>query len=238
MLKPYCSERDLFIRISAEQASRFAKEQCDDFNPIHDPGNKRFCVPGDLLFAISLNKYGVSKAMTFTFMTLVTADMGLVFPESEARKIIIYNEKEKSVLEIERSGEINHDNVLIESLTKNYIKFSGKNFPSLLMPLMREHQIMFNPSCPLVMYHSISFELDTLDIKNEMQLKLLSTNMDVFHKRAHSFLYFEMFDGEKIIGRGTKKVIVAGLKPYSHDAITEFADKYTAKRDAFKIVNF
>ncbi len=238
MLKTYCSERDQFIIISAEQASTFAKEQCDDFNPIHDPGNKRFCVPGDLLFAIALNKYGISKTMTFTFTSMVTADMGLVFPESDELKIIICNEKEKSVLEIERSGEISHDNVLIGSVTKNYVKFSGKNFPSLLMPLMKEHQVMFNPSCPLVMYHSISFELDTLELKNELQLQLSSTNMELTHKRANSFLHFEMFDGEKIIGRGTKKVIIAGLKPYDHDSITEFAKKYTARRDAFLIVNF
>ena len=44
--------------VSAEQGSRFAKEVAGDFNPIHDHDSKRFCVPGDLLFAIALSDFG------------------------------------------------------------------------------------------------------------------------------------------------------------------------------------
>ncbi|MCK5818980.1 MAG: DUF3581 family protein [Psychromonas sp.] len=235
MLKHYYSERDSFNIISAEQASTFAKVKCCDFNPIHDPGNKRFCVPGDLLFAIALNKYGISKSMAFTFMAMVPADIGLVFPETDESNIIICDEKQKNVLEIDRSGEISHDSVLIESVTKNYVQFSGKTFPSLLMPLMKEHQIMFNISSPLVIYHSISFELDTLKLKNNLQLKHSSINMELNHKRANCFVYFDLFDGKKIIGRGMKKLIIAGIKPYDEKLLTEFAEKFIARRDSFKI---
>ncbi len=33
----------------------------DDFNPIHDEDNKRFCVPGDLLFSVLLANVGLSQ---------------------------------------------------------------------------------------------------------------------------------------------------------------------------------
>ncbi|MEO1880948.1 MAG: DUF3581 family protein, partial [Methylococcales bacterium] len=67
MLKEFYSGPDDCVAITAEQGSLFAKEVAGDFNPIHDVDSKRFCVPGDLLFAIVLEKYGLSKTMNFTF---------------------------------------------------------------------------------------------------------------------------------------------------------------------------
>ncbi len=55
-LDPYHCEEDGFVRVGAEQASQFAKGVADDFNPIHDPDSRRFCVPGDLLFALVLSR--------------------------------------------------------------------------------------------------------------------------------------------------------------------------------------
>ena len=43
------------LRISADQASNFAKAIAGDFNPLHDPDNRRFCIPGDLLFTVLLD---------------------------------------------------------------------------------------------------------------------------------------------------------------------------------------
>ena len=63
-LNPYHSANNTKIIISAEQGSSFAKDISNDFNPIHDPGSKRFCVPGDLLFALVLGRYGISEKMT------------------------------------------------------------------------------------------------------------------------------------------------------------------------------
>ena len=55
-LTPYFSTEDNQFQFTREQASHFAKKVAADFNPIHDEDNKRFCVPGDLLFAVLLQK--------------------------------------------------------------------------------------------------------------------------------------------------------------------------------------
>lgn len=55
------------ISFTREQASQFAKEVADDFNPLHDIEAKRFCVPGDLLFSVILSQAAIHKEMTFTF---------------------------------------------------------------------------------------------------------------------------------------------------------------------------
>ena len=72
-LRDYYSENDGFIQFSREQASRFAKNVAGDFNPIHDPDSKRFCVPGDLLFACSLANFGLSEKMHVRFSGMVGA---------------------------------------------------------------------------------------------------------------------------------------------------------------------
>ncbi|WP_413699118.1 DUF3581 family protein [Psychromonas sp. KJ10-10] len=138
LLAPFYSTKEKQIFVSAEQASNFAKRQCFDFNPIHDPENKRFCVPGDLLFSLALHTYGVSESMSFTFTNMVGADVGLTFPDTDDETIIVTNDQGKSVLEITRKGQVNKDPEFIESLINNYGQFSGQNFPSVLMPLMKE----------------------------------------------------------------------------------------------------
>ncbi|MGL5048946.1 MAG: DUF3581 family protein, partial [Shewanella sp.] len=66
-LAPYFLKQNQAISVSAQQASDFAKKIAQDFNPIHDVGAKRFCVPGDLLFALVLTQYGLSQSMKFGF---------------------------------------------------------------------------------------------------------------------------------------------------------------------------
>ncbi|MGB5446511.1 MAG: DUF3581 family protein, partial [Psychromonas sp.] len=99
-LAPYYNENGNVVNISAQQASLFAKSKCQDFNPIHDPDSKRFCVPGDLLFALSLCKYGISESMKFEFTGMVGEDAGLLFPQNDDQQIIVTNEQGKSILEI------------------------------------------------------------------------------------------------------------------------------------------
>lgn len=233
LLAPFYRTKDNLIYVSAEQASRFAKRQCFDFNPIHDPENRRFCVPGDLLFSLALSTYGVSESMNFTFTNMVGADTGLIFPQTDEPLIVITNAQGKSVLEIERKGKINTNSDFIESLIRNYGQFSGQNFPTLLMPLMKEHGVMFNPKRPLVMYNSMSFEFDFVDFSQKMRLHLADTSLIVEPKRANCFLHFDLFDGDKMAGKGIKKLVIAGLKNYEHDVITAFAAEYEVRRDSF-----
>lgn len=233
LLDPYFNKQDNSVIISAEQASQFAKKECQDFNPIHDPGSKRFCVPGDLLFALAINEYGINESMSFTFTNMVGDNVPLNFPTTDAEHIVVTNDKGKSVLEITRRGKKSHDVELIESLIKKYVVFSGQNFPTLLMPLMKKHQVMFNPARPLVMYNSMNFEFTTLNLTNPMHVELAESKLEVEAKRANEFLHFDIFDGDISIGHGIKTVVVGGLKPYDHDSITAFADNYLAMRSAF-----
>ncbi len=64
----YCTPlEDGRFSFTREQASRFAKQIANDYNPLHDVDNSRFCVPGDLLFAKIAMSEGLSADMKVVF---------------------------------------------------------------------------------------------------------------------------------------------------------------------------
>ena len=226
-LQPFFCQTDTNIKISATQGSQFAKQICNDFNPIHDEGSKRFCVPGDLLFSLVLNHYGLSQKMKFDFAGLVPADRELNFPQSQEPELSIEDSKQKLYLKLSRSGDRTTDQQMIDCLTRSYVQFSGHSFPYILVPLMKKHQVMINPQRPLVMYQSMSLSLNRLSPCTP-EVKLLEAKMDVQGKRGNVVLQFSIDDGETIIGRGEKQLVLSGLREYQQQAMDQLVEDYQA----------
>ena len=164
-LKDFYNVHDGYVSIDAEQASMFAKEIAHDFNPLHDVEAKRFCVPGDLLFSLALEKYGLSQNMHFIFSGMVGHDVLLNFPDTDADQIDVNDSQGKTYLQIERSGELSRDSALIESFIRDYVAFSGQNFPYVLVPLLAQENVMFNINRPLVIYESMTLSFHHLDFR-------------------------------------------------------------------------
>ncbi len=228
-LNPYHSKENGFIQVTAEQASAFAKGVADDFNPIHDPDSRRFCVPGDLLFALVLSHYGISQNMSFSFKGMVGASTLLALPDTDAGHLEILSDKGKEYLSIERSGEINHNQELIEVLVRNYVVFSGHNFPGILVPMMAEHNVMINPARPLVIYEGMSFKLEHFDFSRP-ELKLSETSLQVSGKRGDVELHFNIMDGDRAVGTGLKKLVLSGLREYEESAVQGMCDLYDSRK--------
>jgi hypothetical protein len=94
-LSPYYAKQDQSVFISAQQASDFAKHVAEDFNPIHNVGAKRFCVPGDLLFALVLTEFGLSQNMQFKFAGMVGDGIELELDKDAGEKFSICDTKGK-----------------------------------------------------------------------------------------------------------------------------------------------
>lgn len=211
------------ILISEQQASRFAKEISGDFNPIHNPDAKRFCVPGDLLFALVLAKYGLSQHMAFSFSGMVGRGVKLRMPETDADQFVIDDDTGKTYLQVTRKGERNTNDALIEAFVRSYVAFSGHNFPDLLVPLMAEHKVMVNTQRPLIIYESMSFDLETLAFVDPV-LELSSSKLDVNEKRGDAFLHFNILSAGKIVGTEIKKLVLSGLRDYEHEQIQQLIE--------------
>lgn len=213
------------VRISAQQASRFAKEIADDFNPIHNPDAQRFCVPGDLLFSLVLAKYGISPKMTFIFKGMVGDNDPLDFSPSTANELNISNGADKIYLQVEREGEIIQNPALAETLSRNYVAFSGRNYPYTIQPLLTSKNVMLNPERPLVIYERMLFELDELNLKNPV-LEAKQAELVVNGKRGEVNLNFAIKSGSKIVGHGFKRLLVSGLIPHDDKVAEQLVATY------------
>ena len=231
-IENFYTEKDSRILISKEQASNFAKQIADDFNPIHDPDSKYFCVPGDLLFSLILGKYGLSQQMTFTFSGMVGDNVPLHFPESSETEFSITDDNNKQYLRVEHQGETSTEVKMIAEFTKNYVAFSGTNFPDVIVPLMKEHNVMINPDRPLVIYESMSIDLDTIDIQ-QPALEPIGTSLKVQGKKAIALLEFAVKSEGKIIGKGLKKLALRGLRDFDQQKVDEVVNFYNERKITF-----
>ena len=90
---------------------------------------------------------------------------------------------------------------------------------------MAKNNVMINPQRPLIIYQSMSLELDCLNFQNP-SLKITKTNLTVEGKRGDGELHFTFHDGDKTIGRGVKNLILSGLRPYQQTAVDEMVSEY------------
>ncbi len=232
-LDDFYTEDDRGLRISAAQGSRFAKGVAGDYNPLHDADNSRFCVPGDLMFSLAISRYGLSPHMEFRFTGMLGADTPLLLPPTDADSFELGDAGGKTCLEIRRSGEPAHDPRVIENLVCRYVSFSGHNFPHIMVPLMRRHGVMINTDRPMVIYESMSFELDR-PAGPDLTLELADSSLEYNGKRGQSKLLFHFKEDGEEVGRGCKNMLLSGLREYREEKMMELVQRYEDCKTAFE----
>jgi hypothetical protein len=231
LIDRYFSEPNGNVCFTREQGSNFAKQIADDFNPLHDIDAKRFCIPGDLLFSIILSKYGISQHMEFVFAGMVGAGVQLLMPEP-AEEMHVNDEEGREYLRVKRGGRVSHDESLLQNLTQRYVQFSGQTFPHILVPLLAEQNVMIRPDRPLVIYESMSIDLDRLDIEKP-SLRGDYNTLEISGTRGSVELAFYLEDDGKVVGCGKKHMLLMGLRKYDKDAIEAAINAYNDNKISF-----
>jgi hypothetical protein len=220
------------VNINREQASLFAKSVAGDFNPLHDIDAKRFCVPGDLLFAVALTELGVSQSMRFDFDSMVTEQTTVSLPNRLSAEFSLVDQNDKALMTIHSSGEQTKDASFIANVIEKYVQFSGRTFPEILINLMKEKGVMINPARPLVIYKNMAVNIEQFPA-GELTLEFAGASMDVDGKKGSVKLEFDLFVDGNVIGHGTKDMVVSGLRPYEQAAIDIIVSDYQAIKQAY-----
>ncbi len=231
-LKPYFSASEHQFQFTREQASHFAKRVAGDFNPIHDEDSKRFCVPGDLLFAVLLQKQGVSQKMRFDFNGMVSDGVALSIKNKCDKESAVVDANDKEYLHMTCEGDTCHNAEFIQHVVTNYVRFSGMNFPHIMVPLMEEKQMMINCQRPLVIYESMEVEFCRLDL-TDPEVVFSGATFDVEGKRGTVTLNFEFREGDEVVGKGVKRMVASGLKPYDQDAVDDLVRRFNERKETF-----
>ncbi|EHA1126362.1 DUF3581 family protein [Vibrio navarrensis] len=231
-LAPYFSSNQQQFQFTREQASHFAKKVAGDFNPIHDEDSKRFCVPGDLLFAVLLRKEGVSQKMRFDFSGMVSDGVALHIENKCEKESAVVDATGKEYLHMQREGQVNHNPEFIEHVVTNYVQFSGMNFPHIMVPLMEEQQMMINCQRPLVIYESMEVEFSRLDLTHP-EVEFTGATFDVDGKRGVVTMNFAFKEEGEVVGHGIKRMVASGLKPYDQEAVDDLVNRFHLRKEEF-----
>ena len=231
-IKKFYKIDDQKVSFTRQQASLFAKSVAGDFNPLHDVETKRFCVPGDLLFAVALTELGVSQSMRFSFESMVTEQTVVTLPEKLSEQFILSDQNNKSMMTVQCSGEQSNNDKFISSLIEKYVQFSGRTFPEILIDLMQKKGVMINPARPLIIYKDMFIEIHSF-LEGSLDLEFSGASMRVDGKKGSVKLEFNLFVDGQAIGHGTKDMVVSGLRPFEQSAIDSIVDEYNAVKLAY-----
>lgn len=219
------------VSFTREKASFFAKSVAGDFNPIHNPEARRFCVPGDLLFAVFLHRHGISQSMHFDFQSMVDETVVLQRRSSDDG-VVLQDAAGREYLTVKTSGDSNNRSASVESLAKAYVQFSGQTFPYLLVELMKEHNVMINPSRPLVIYKSMELNLSDID-SDQVSLEFSGATLESDGKKGEVVLSFDICAGGQKIGNGNKKMLLGGLRDYDQAVMDALVNDYNHIKETF-----
>ncbi|MDD1780744.1 DUF3581 domain-containing protein [Enterovibrio sp. ZSDZ35] len=231
-LNNYFNQSNGQLVFTRKQASHFAKLVAGDFNPIHDEDSKRFCVPGDLLFSVLLAKAGISEKMCVSFAGMISDNVSLELRDCDGGALEVTDNNGKLYLTMQREGKNLVNESLAACVAENYVKFSGMNFPHIMVPLMEQSGMMINPERPLVIYESMELNFHHLNFTCPT-VELTDSIMDVSGKRGTVTLAFCFKEDGEVIGEGKKTMVCSGLREYEQTAVEALVDKFNSRKSEF-----
>ncbi|MFK7996650.1 MAG: DUF3581 family protein [Granulosicoccus sp.] len=240
-LARYFDQQEGTVSFTEQQASAFAKGVAQDFNPIHDPGSKRFCVPGDLLFCVLLKRYGVARTTAIQFSGMLGGQTPMCLPDTINDQAHIVDARDRALLSLFLTGDRFTQPEFVTHLSEAYVKFSGQTFPDILVPLMRSENVMINPDRPLVIYKDMAIELeqnwsmpaDTEAVFDDVILRLSDTDISINGRKGVVRLRFDILLGETMIGAGEKNMVLSGLREFEESAMQSIVLQYNQWRDNY-----
>jgi hypothetical protein len=162
---------------------------------------------------------------------MVTEETRLTFPNNIANEASIKDES-KDYVKVAVEGNSTVNSTTIESLTKAYVEFSGHTFPHILVALMAKEGVMINPARPMIMYESMSIELNNLNF-DDVELVLADSILSIDGKRGTADLIFDLKSNGEVIGHGKKHMLLSGLRPYEQAVIDDVVNQYNDTKKAY-----
>ena len=236
----HCTLEPGSVRFDEEGASAFAKGVAGDFNPIHDPGSRRFCVPGDLLFSVLLDRYGVFEETAVRFAGMLDGGVAMALPppvppgaDGEPLALHLSDPRGREVLSFFGEGRRYAEREFVGRLSHEYVRFSGRTFPEILVPLMREAELMINPERPLVIYKDMALRVER-EASGPLRLTPSGAELSVSGKKGVARLRFVVEDDTGRLGEGEKNLVLSGLRAFDEVAMGEVVALYEERRRAFE----
>lgn len=216
--------------VTAEQGSGFAKQVAGDHNPLHDADAPRFCVPGDLLFALIVERYGLAQRFALSFRGMLRAGTPLVLPARDDQPaFMITGEDAREYVAVTHESPLADDAGGRDALVRAYVACSGETFPDRLCPLLADAGVMFNPKRPFLVYDSMHLNLERAP-GDGVAVTPQAPSLTLDGKRADVQFNYRIEDAHGAIGEAGKRMVVSGLRDYDAATMDRVISAYQARR--------
>ena len=216
-------ERDYFVAvgISNNNVSKFAKEICNDFNPIHSNKKSKPIVPGDLFVVLFLLSNGLYKRTIIEFKKISYPIQKFIITKSS-----ILNSKNESVVNFTLKDDIVADSnsIFLSGFLREFCKISGTIFAQELEPIFIKYRKMPNPQKPRMLYESTQINLDKeiINLKVDfVQIKFLEPNVIILENQATVNFQILVLQSGRTIGLITKTLFCTNLEEYTQEKYEE-----------------
>ena len=153
-------------------------------------------------------------------------------------RLHLLDEREREVMGWLAEGEHVAGSEFARKLVLEYVRFSGRAFPGMLVPMMRESGSMVNPARPLVIYKDMAIRLDAdavnAGLANGCEVVLepgdhkLTVNDN---KKGAAQLHFSVRLNDVVVGDGEKHFVLSGLRPIENEVLDALVAEYEQRKD-------
>ena len=183
-----------------------------------------------------LARYGARAETAVRFAGMLDADVPLALPaapDEAAGDVSVHlaDPRGREILSFFGSGPRFADAGFVGRLSLEYVRFSGRTFPEILVPLMREADAMINPARPLVIYKDMALRLGRRS-DGELRLEPAGAELSTTGKKGVARLRFTIEDDDGRVGEGEKNLVLSGLRPFDAAAMDVVVAAYETRRRA------
>lgn len=216
---------DVF-RFIPTACSAYARNVAKDFNPIHSHLAKKYCVPGDLIFALITEMHGAHNYMRVDFLNRVGAECKLFF-DTKRIALALLDVDKKLYAELATAGDKSVCPKRLKTVSNVVVSCTSGYFPYKLIDNLREENVMLSIRRSMVMLKSIEVELRNIHSASSLVAKYQSSGLELSGKRGEVKVYFQLFDDDGIsVGFVTKTVLIIGIEKFNDKASKQYLDDY------------
>jgi len=165
---------------------------------------------------------------------MVDSKTQVMLPGELQQQNQILDSADKHILTLQVDGQRSTKQPFVADVIEQYVQFSGKTFPDILVELMRSNNRMINPARPMVIYKSMSIQLDELDAPDlTLELDTDNTVLAVDGKKGEAKLQFVIQSNGHVVGRGEKNMVLGGLRDYDEQEMSEIVAQYAQWKNSY-----
>lgn len=217
---------DSLFKFNAVACDAYARNVVKDFNPIHNHLAKNYCVPGDLIFALMVERGGVHGSMRMDFLNRVGKDSEYIFVSGKAGMALL-DRGNKVQAQLIGSGDASVCVKCISAVSDAVLSCTSSYFPYKMMRSLRAENLMLSGCRSLVILKSIEVNVSDLHFASDLTAVFCSSSLRHSGRRGTIDAHFQLVGGNgQVLGQVIKTALIIGIERFNGKRSAQYLENY------------